>query len=141
MFPSSTDKCMYLMAHRNTGSSEGWGIFYDNRPASGYYHNLVWEHYPSGSPELVSFNYAFNLNTWYHIAIAKNGTTMKSFINGTCVGTATVSPISSSTKPLSIGDTANGDSNFFFTGYLDEVRISNGMARWTNNFTVPTAAY
>jgi hypothetical protein len=28
-----------------------------------------------------------------------------------------------------------------FNGWLDEFRISKGIARWTSNFTPPTAPY
>jgi hypothetical protein len=33
------------------------------------------------------------------------------------------------------------DGDFPHQGYMDEVRISKGIARWTSNFTPPTGAY
>lgn len=35
--------------------------------------------------------------------------------------------------------TLNGEA--CFSGWLDELRVSKGVARWTGNFTAPTNAY
>jgi hypothetical protein len=33
------------------------------------------------------------------------------------------------------------DGTYAFNGWLDEFRISKGIARWTGNFAPPTSAY
>lgn len=83
-------------------------------------------------------------DTWYHLAFVRSGTTGYIFINGvsqtvtayTAYGSNTMSNIASI---LAIGGTLNGSEHF--NGWIDEVRISKGIARWTSNFTPPTAAY
>lgn len=81
------------------------------------------------------------VNTWYHIAVVRTGNNVLAFINGGQIGTA--QPISGalfdSNATLAIGASSSGSWNFY--GYLDEIRISKGIARWTANFTPPTTPY
>lgn len=88
---------------------------------------------------------AIGLNAWTHIAYVRSGDVLTIYINGTSVGTYSFSAGYSITNPsggtitTKIGtrnDTTNG-----FIGFIDEVRVSKGVARWTSNFTVPNAAY
>ena len=80
------------------------------------------------------------VNTWYHIALVRNGSTFTPYINGVA-GTATTSSatLASSTLPFSIGAVGNGQSPF--NGYIDDFRITRGLARYTANFTPPTQAF
>lgn len=80
------------------------------------------------------------INTWYHVALVRNGSVFTPYINGVA-GTTTTSSATlfASTLPLVIGATGNGAS--FFNGYIDDFRITNGVARYTSNFTPPTAAF
>jgi len=83
-------------------------------------------------------------NQWSHIAYVRNGTSLKTYLNGTQAGTAT---LPSSTTAMNVGSTnyppilgAYSDGSGAFTGYIDDVRISK-FARYTANFTAPTAAF
>jgi len=81
-------------------------------------------------------------NTWTHIAFVRYGTTIKTYINGTedrswSVGTGS---LHNSTGDLWIGASHFGNGQFKMNGHIDELRVSN-VARWTANFTPPTAAY
>lgn len=80
------------------------------------------------------------LNTWYHVAIVRSGNTWYLFKNGISQGTFTdsgsVAP--SATKPFSIGGHA---TTAYLNGYLDDFRITKGVARYTSNFTPPTAEF
>lgn len=82
--------------------------------------------------------------TWYHLAVSRQGTNLFLFANGVQVGaTATNSAsISGSTNPLLLsGINAAGVFSQPFNGFLDEVRITKGVGRYTANFTPPTAAF
>jgi hypothetical protein len=74
-------------------------------------------------------------NTWNHIAVSRSGSTIKAFINGSQVfsGTNTISYVAG---PLQIGLSGFGS----ITGYIDDLRISK-VARYTSNFTAPTAPF
>lgn len=79
-------------------------------------------------------------NTWHHIALVKSGSALKLFVDGTQVGSdlAISGTLYNSTSALKIG---SFDTLTFVAAYLDEIRISKGIARWTTNFTPPTEAY
>lgn len=78
-------------------------------------------------------------STWYHVALTRSGSSVRLFVNGTQEGsTATSSTSFSGTQPtLAARYTNNFNSNAFW----DDVRITVGTARYTSNFTAPTAAF
>lgn len=83
---------------------------------------------------------------FHHIAMTRSGGTLYLFYDGELVGTNTdvkTGEVNDLATTLKIGvnwfNTSTGD--YFFNGWIDEVRISKGIARWTDNFTPPTAAY
>lgn len=82
------------------------------------------------------------LNTgWHHLAMVRSGTTLKLFIDGTQEATTTQSgSINDSTAAFCVGAQDSGGNNSW-TGWIDEFRLSVGIARWTANFTPPTQAY
>ncbi|MBP2331193.1 glucose/arabinose dehydrogenase [Kibdelosporangium banguiense] len=64
------------------------------------------------------------LNTWSHLAVTFNNTTMRLYVNGEEVASAPAAgPITSSTNPLRLG--GNLIWNEYFAGQLDDVRIYN----------------
>ena len=76
---------------------------------------------------------------WYHIAVSRTGSTVKLFIDGTEVDSATSSTAFTATVPMEIGRQRVNNTNNF-NGYLSDVRVTKGLARYTSNFTAPTAA-
>ena len=77
-------------------------------------------------------------NTWYHIALVRNSGTSTLYVNGTSVGSATTTGNCSGTY-LAIGGYYN--TSYLYQGYLDELRITKGYARYTGNFTPSTTAF
>jgi hypothetical protein len=81
-----------------------------------------------------------SLNTWYHISVVRSGNTFYTFNNGTQTSTFTSSAsLFSTTQPLTIGGSSTGGNNF--NGYIDELRITKGIARYTTSFTPPTREF
>jgi len=39
-----------------------------------------------------------------------------------------------------LGALGDGTGTLYFNGYMDDIRITKGYARYTANFTAPTAA-
>ena len=75
--------------------------------------------------------------TWYHIALVRNGSTFTPYINGVAGTTTTsASALYVSASPLLIGAATGGS---YFNGYISNFRIVNGVAVYTNNFTVPSS--
>ena len=78
--------------------------------------------------------------TWTHIAVTRNGSTYTIWVNGVSGGTATDSGSAvANGNSLGIGGYANATS--LLNGYIDELRITKGYARYTTTFTPPTAAF
>ncbi len=85
-------------------------------------------------------NWSPSTDIWYHIALVRSGTTVKSYINGTQLGTSSNSAdITGGTLGVHIG--CGGDEGDQVNGWIDEVRVSKGIARWTTNFTPSTEEY
>ncbi len=75
------------------------------------------------------------LNQWYHVAVTRDAAgTRRVFIDGTLrsTNTSTVAP-ADSTGLMTLGR-AGSSSDEYFTGRIDDVRVSN-TARYTTNFT------
>ena len=81
--------------------------------------------------------------TWYHIAIVRNNSVTTIYRDGTSVGSAAdTSNYSYSSGSLIIGGgSGTGFNNYYLNGYLDDLRITKGYARYTSNFTAPTSAF
>jgi len=96
----------------------------------------------SGSTTLIVDGGAFSANTWYHVAIVKDGTTYEIFIDGISKGTGTYGAANTydSSYDVTIGSlSSNGTSaSYPWSGYIQDFRITNGLARYTANFTPPT---
>ena len=82
------------------------------------------------------------LSTWQHIALVRNGNVFTPYLNGTA-GTTTTSSATlfDFTSVLRVGSQSTDLSPTPFQGYMDEFRITKGVARYTANFTPPTAAF
>jgi len=83
-------------------------------------------------------------DTWYHIAFIRNTTTALMFVNGVSQAlTETVAfstnDVGDVTATLEIGASSTGGT--YVNGWMEDVRISKGIARWTANFTPPTTEY
>ena len=85
-----------------------------------------------------SINIPFN--AWTHIALARNGSNFRVFVNGVLDFTVTNSGAlyTESSNAVAIGSsTADGSAKF--QGYLSNYRIVKGVAVYTGAFTVPTS--
>lgn len=86
----------------------------------------------------LPFSTTLTNNTWYHIAATRSGSSIKCFINGSQIGsTQTNSSNCSSTSIFAVGF-LNSSSPAYFNGYIDDLRITKGVAR---TITVPTAPF
>jgi hypothetical protein len=94
-----------------------------------------------GTTTLTSSS-ALSANTWTHVAVVREGTgtnQTKIYIGGSNVATGTVSTDFNQTSVMYVGADRTGGSAL--NGYIDDLRITKGYARYTANFTPPTAAF
>lgn len=81
----------------------------------------------------------WSANTWTHFAVVRSGTNLQIYVQGIKQNTVTNSTSMSSGNPLVVG--AAGNRTQPLNGFLDEIRITKGVARYTANFIPSTAAF
>lgn len=79
-------------------------------------------------------------NTWYHVAFARSSSQLKLFINGVAEASVASTTDLTSTNFL-VGTNGYALGNSVFSGYIDDLRVTKGVARYTTAFTVPAVAY
>lgn len=95
-------------------------------------------------PLSVTSSSSLTLNQWQHLAVSWDGLTARIFFNGNMVASAAYSGQPNiPTHPITIGcyNSVVGQTPYAFSGYIDEVRITNGYAHYTGNFTPPTTPF
>jgi hypothetical protein len=75
---------------------------------------------------------------WYHYAVVCDGSTYKLYVDGQLLGTSTATLQSTVIDAWAVGARANGSLSS--NCYIDDLRITKGVARYTSNFTPPTEA-
>jgi len=101
---------------------------------------LYWQNaYNSSNLKTASLSGYLN-NTWAHIAIVRYSGNLYFYFNGTAQGSATADSTnySGAVNTLTIGYDSQG--NGYYAGYIDDLRITKGYARYTTTFTAPTSA-
>ena len=79
---------------------------------------------------------------WYHIAIAQAANSCSIFVNGVAVASAASQALAQpSAGVFDILSAGAGSYSGGIVGYIDEVRFTKGICRYTTNFTPPTAAF
>jgi hypothetical protein len=90
----------------------------------------------SGSPYILTSTTVVSLNTWSHVAVTRNSNVFNLWINGANSAAVTFSnSITGSYGPLTIGNSVNNSGTTYFQGYISNLRILNGTAVYTSNFT------
>jgi hypothetical protein len=78
-----------------------------------------------------------SVNRWYHVAVSRQGTALRLFLDGSLITTITNgSSLYNNSTAVAVG--ARSDGTETFSGYISNVRIVNGSAVYTSAFTPPT---
>jgi hypothetical protein len=104
---------------------------------------LYWMWNPSNTPVSISTSTLPAIQQWHHYAVSYDGTNTRLFINGTQIGSNNsniyIAPSAANTVRVGAGPiNANLVS---LNGYIDDLRITKGVARYTANFAPPTAPF
>ena len=108
---------------------------------SGY---ITFQAYVGNTAYAVQSSTTVSLNTWTYVTVVRNGATITLYVNGTSVSTSNISTNtlnSSVAYTLRYGGYVNANTFYYFSGNLDEFRVTKGIARYTANFTPPVAAF
>jgi len=128
---TNTAGVLYGIINKGASTPTGWSIEINTS------NQLIW--YSSGTAVKTSTD-TIPATTWTYFAISRSGSNLYMFINGTLQGTAgTDSTNYNQTNNMIIGATrALGNG---LNGFLDDLRITKGIARYTASFAAPTAAF
>lgn len=100
--------------------------------------------YAASSKIVVTSSSTLSTNQWYHVAASGDGSTIRLFIDGTQVGSvaSTASNADAYGNALRVGSLKvyNDGADFSFPGYIDNFRLTKGLARYTSSFT-PSASF
>jgi hypothetical protein len=134
----SADNC--IMSLYDTSGGANNRAFYFRKVGGSSSTNFVYSTDGITTTTLILAGWTPNVNTWYHVALVRSSTKIILFIDGIKIDEEIIGTDSlyNSTALLRIGviETTN-----YFNGWIDEVRISKGIARWTENFTLMTVQY
>ena len=85
---------------------------------------------------------AVPLNQWTHVALTRVGSTWSYFINGALDSNTVTLSISLTSGGCTIGTISDGLGNASYTmnGYIDDLRITSGLARYVSSYTPPVSA-
>ena len=114
------------------GPQIGYDLFADPGTSTGSIYMFF-----AGKFVIQASGTAVTLNTWNHLAWTRQGSTCRAFVNGILQGSGNQSDAFSIGV---IGATSSGAGQAV-NGYIDDLRITKGIARYTANFTPPTAPF
>jgi hypothetical protein len=88
----------------------------------------------------ITFSSPITNNVWTHVALVRNDNIITAYKNGASVGSVsyTGSVGANSDRPaLATSDSVGSGGREFLQGFIDDLRITKGIARYTSNFTAP----
>jgi hypothetical protein len=130
VFRSSTSTTQTLFDFRTADSSIAPAIIFTGT-------DLLYQ--VGSTATITGSNAVATTGTWYHIAVARSGSSTKLFVDGSQVGSTYTDNWNYVQGTAKIGANFSNVDNF--NGYIDEIRISNGAARYTTTFTPTTVPF
>jgi hypothetical protein len=144
MWIKTTSSVQYATLYSRTPSAFGsgmWSLMINSTSStSGDVALYVGDYLAASSLLLLTTGISIRDDVWHHIAIVRNGSAWACYVDGTSRATGT---FSGGISNISSGPIIGADQNYgrYFAGYIDEVRITKGIARYTSNFTPQTSAF
>ena len=128
---------------RPTGNYAGYNTIIAKRSAGG----TAWQVYLTITTGYLSFfdgtqrvsSVTPTANVWSHVAAVYNGTTINLYLNGVSVLSTAVGNTDYNSS-IQIGESVPSYGEYF-NGYIDDLRVTKGVARYTSNFTPPSTQF
>ena len=119
---ASSDSNRWIYGNRNGGSTSPY---------------LTWGtnglNFSTDTTNPINTTTQLTLNAWQHIAVVRSNGTITMYLNGVSIGsTSTVFNFTDAASAPNIGRSNQG--NYFWYGYISNLRIVKGTAVYTNNF-------
>lgn len=126
-----------LLSTSTTGDQTGWILILESN-------NRVYFYATSGYGWQIgiSSNFQPPVNQWVHLAVVRSGSSIKMYQNGNEIGSGTSSISITGGTVINVGSYAHfSGGRKGFQGYMDEVRISKDIARYSAAFSAPTEPF
>ena len=81
---------------------------------------------------------AITANSWYHVAAVRSAGVVSLYVNGVPAGATYSSALNITGTLATVGGISASE---YLTGYIDDLRVTNGVARYTTNFAPPNRAF
>jgi hypothetical protein len=133
-------------------SKSRYGVLFAKRASGAYYSPVIMQYdaeanfltaYISITGSAWAFNILANppIGEWVHLALERAAGSVTFYVNGVAVNTVSIgsAALMSNANEFSLG--VDGDGNYGIDCYIDEFRITKGVARYTANFTPPDAPF
>jgi hypothetical protein len=118
-----------------SSATTGWGVSLGSSSSGMYFY------YGNTTYATTSAN-LWDVNRWNHIALVRNSSVLKIYLNGIEVSSASaavdINTTSNNTFIGAVTDTS-GNPQLFINGYLQDFRIYKGIAKYTSNFNPPNS--
>jgi hypothetical protein len=136
MYGENTSRAFVIGSNAFSGSTSNYsaGIMFDWTPGVSCF-------FGAGRSTGLNLGAGVTANTWHHVAFCYNGATGTNyvFLNGNLITSSVSSSAMTQTAALLLG-VQGSDRILPYKGYIDDLRITSGLARYTANFTPPTKA-
>ena len=148
LHPTANHSCNVFFESRAPGSvgAPGFGINAANDGPTAFEDGIAFYDEMIGASNPSTAGIA--LNTWSHFALVRHGSTVTYYINGVASGSQMFTFSGDALNPsaeegyIRLGAIKDGYNHpYNYVGYMDEVRINNGLAVYTSNFTPATSAF
>lgn len=123
-----------ILETKNYPNSGGWAVTCRSNDNPAY---IRFDH--SNGAHIIESEFALPNNVFHHIAIARQGGSLRMFVNGLQQKSTVTNNENFFAPDFSSGSNINGGESFY--GFVDEVRITKGVARYTANFTPPKISF
>jgi len=128
-----------LLSRTPTPFSSGMWSIMMNTTASGGQVAVYVGDYSTGASLITTSGASIRDDSWHHVAVVRNGSSFVCYIDGTSRGTGSwAGSIANIAGDIRIGADQNYGRNW--QGYMSDIRLTKGLARYTSAFTPPTAA-
>ena len=142
MYPTNVAGDRGIFGLHGVGTDHYCGILINNAGNLKTWYRQTSLNNVTGSTTLVA-------NTWYHVALVRTSDTVENnlriYLNGVQDGgrlmAGTENTFSIPTTSAVVGRTYYDNNQQYFIGYLDDLRVTKGVARYTSTFTPPTAPF
>lgn len=139
---SSANGGLLHRGYYNSTNTTWTGLAFSIRKLSGSAVRFFFYGTTSANEQYIDVANCLPIGAWTHVAMVRQANTGKVYVNGVLAGTlAGLNTPAASTQSLRIGLWDYNPNSEYFDGWMDDIRITKGVARYTADFTPPTVAF